>query len=123
MRFADDRRLPAFPAQCEVRGCEAPPQEWHEVGPHVFEVCHVHGLQLRAGETYTLSGGEVLVGQDSASELIDARRSITPTGTLLTLAIGHHGIVEHEIPMVIGPRQRHVLRSLLGDRDDPQSCS
>lgn len=123
MRSGNHRRIDAFPSRCEVRGCNADPQEWYEVEQHTFEVCHAHGLQLRAGENFTPVGGEILVGLDSACELIDVQRLKTATGAVYTLAIGRHGVVEDEIPMMIGPGQRAVLRTLLGDRDDSEGRS
>lgn len=118
MRSGDHPRIDAFPSRCEVRGCGTEPQEWFDVEQHTFEVCHAHGLQLRAGEAFTPLDGELLVGSDSACELIDVQRLTTATGPLYTLAIGHHGVVEDEIPMMIGPGQRAILRTLLGYRDD-----
>lgn len=120
MRSGDHRRTEAFPSQCEVRGCRADPQEWYDIERQTFEVCHPHGLQLRAGEAYTALGGEILVGPDSPSELIDVQCLMTATGAVFTLAIGHHGIVEDEIPMMIGPGQRATLRTLLGGRGNPE---
>jgi hypothetical protein len=115
LRSGDDRRTDLFPAHCQVRGCESPPQEWFEIEQHSFEVCHAHGLQLRAGEAFTTTDAEILAGLDSASELINVRRLRTATGTVYTLEIGHHGVIEDEVPVKVTPQQRAALASLLGD--------
>lgn len=123
MRSDDDPRPDVFPTHCAVRGCENSPQEWFETDQHTFEVCHAHGLQLRAGEAYTVTDAEILAGLDSASELINVRRLRTATGTVFTLEIGHHGVIEDEVPVKVTPQQRAALASLLVDHDDPEGSS
>ena len=95
-------------------------EEWFEIEQSSFEVCHAHGLQLRAGEAFTITDAEILAGLDSASELINVRRLRTATGTVFTLEIGHHGVIEDEVPVKVTPQQRAALASLLGDPDDPE---
>ena len=94
-----------------------PPQEWFQLEDADFDVCHAHGLQLRAGESYTTLDDEIHVGPDSASELINIHISKTLTGTVLTLRLGHHGLIEQEIPMLFTPRLRASLRPLLHEPD------
>lgn len=111
----------AFPSNCEVRTCERAPQEWFDVDHHTFEVCHEHGLQLRAGEACTVTGKELRVGLDSAPELLKVRCTSTATGTIFALDLGHHGVIEQEVPMKVTPVQSAALEHLLDNshrRDD-----
>ena len=81
----------SFPARCQVRGCRASPQEWYEQGRTTFEVCHEHGLHLRAGEARSVDGDELLLGPDSAPALFGVRHLRSAAGPLLTSA-GRHGV-------------------------------
>jgi len=113
----------AFPSSCEVRTCERAPQEWFDIDHHTFEVCHDHGLQLRAGEAYTVAENELRVGLDSTPELLKVRCMRTATGTILALELGHHGVIEQEVPMKVTPVQRAALEHMLHDsrrRDNPR---
>lgn len=123
MRNGSRRHARAFPTQCEVRGCRAQPQEWFDLDHHIFDVCSQHGLQLRAGEARTVQDDEILLGPEAASELIDIRASVTPTGTVLTFGLGHHGVVDQELPLKVTPELRASLRSQLRDEDDSGSGS
>lgn len=119
MRYGAREHAEAFPNRCEVRGCDSPPQEWFESDDHVFDVCSTHGLQLRAGEARTIKDDELLVGSDAAAELISIRSRWTPTGTVLTLQLGHHGVIDREVPLKVTPTFRHSIRTVLRSEDDP----
>ncbi|GAA1487922.1 hypothetical protein [Brachybacterium sacelli] len=121
MRFSARRHANAFPVQCEVRGCRSMPQEWFEFDHHSFDVCSAHGLQLRAGEAHSVQDDELLVGPEAASELLDLHISTTPTGTVLTLWLGHHGLVDQEVPLKVTPTLRASMRDMLRDEDDPEA--
>lgn len=109
----------SFPVHCQVRGCRAPPQEWHEQGSAVFEVCHEHGLHLRAGEARSAEGDELLLGPDSAPALLGVRRTRSATGPLLTLRLGRHGVCTQEITIQDSPDLRAALRVLLDHGEGP----
>lgn len=99
------------------------PQEWFEFDHHSFDVCSAHGLQLRAGEAHSVQDDELLVGSEAASELLDIRTTATPTGTVLTLRLGHHGMIDQEVPLKVTPTLRASMRDLLGDEDGPEAGS
>ncbi|APX34053.1 hypothetical protein BH708_16585 [Brachybacterium sp. P6-10-X1] len=119
MRYGAREHAEAFPRRCEVRGCGSRPQEWFESNDHVFDVCSAHGLQLRAGEALTIEGDEILVGPEAAAEILDVRTATTPTGTVLTLRLGHHGVVDQEVPLKVTSTFRASIRDLLRTDDDP----
>ena len=108
-----------FPTHCQVRGCRASPQEWYEQGPTVFEVCHEHGLHLRAGEARSAKGNELLLGPDSAPELLAVRHTRSATGPLLTLRLGQQGVCTQEITIQDSPGLRTALRVLLDHGEGP----
>lgn len=68
----------AFPDQCEVRGCTAPPREWFETSEFLLNVCSVHEFELRAGEPHAVVGKQVLVGRDYTNELFNVRHTALP---------------------------------------------
>lgn len=124
MRNGYRQHAQAFPDLCEVRGCPASPEEWFEVGRLTFDVCPSHSLQLRAGEAHTIIGDEILLGAEAASDLLGSRALKTPTGTVLTLVLGHHGVADQEIPIRVTGPVREELTSLLGTahcEGDPES--
>lgn len=119
MRYGARPHADAFPVRCEVRGCGSRPQEWFESDHHVFDVCSAHGLQMRAGEAFTIKDDELLVGPEAAAEILDVCTAATPTGTVLTLRLGHHGVIDQEVPLKVTPTFRESIRDLLRSEDDP----
>ncbi|WP_193105773.1 hypothetical protein [Brachybacterium sp. FME24] len=119
MRDSSGHLTSAFPAFCEVQGCTARPQEWIEIDDCTFEVCRAHSLHLRAGEAYSVKGEEILAGLDAASELIDVHSSASSTGPVITLELGHHGVIDQEVPIRVTPRLRASFADLLRDSEGP----
>ena len=109
----------SFPARCQVRGCRASPQEWYEQGRTTFEVCHEHGLHLRAGEARSVDGDELLLGPDSAPALLGVRHLRSAAGPLLTMRLGRHGVCTQEITIRDSPGLRTALRVLLDHGESP----
>jgi hypothetical protein len=94
-RKRDHRAL--FPAQCEVRGCTARPEDWFDADQRPFDVCSVHELELRAGEPHVIADGELLVGRDSTGEVVSVRRDRTSSMEAAVVGLGREGVIHQVI--------------------------
>ncbi len=101
-----------FPAQCEVRGCEAPPGEWFDTDGFTYEVCGRHELELRAGEPHTTEEDEIVAGRDCTGDVLGVTRLRTETSETTVIKLGHEGVTYQEVRLPAGQDLENALRAL-----------
>ncbi len=108
-----------FPARCEVRGCDAPPQACFTQGRLTFDVCDRHGLELRAGEPHAVEADQILIGQQCTGDLLGVHHETQPPSRCAVIELGRGGVVHQEVVLEHPVDLWSVLQILLPARFGP----